>query len=326
MPGLIKGIRNKDTIALARAITLVESTLPSDYQAAQKIIEATLNQAGRSVRIGITGVPGVGKSTFIEALGLQLLELGKRVAVLAVDPSSSLSKGSILGDKTRMQELGRAREAFIRPSPAGDSLGGVARKTRESIILCEAAGFDVILVETVGVGQSEVAVHGMVDFFLLLKLAGAGDELQGIKRGIVEMADAIVINKADGPNLPQAKIARKTFENALHLYPPKPGGWVPKVLLCSSVEGTGISDIWELITEYVTKAKENGLFGEKRTEQNLNWLKQSIEQQLSTDFYANPEIGAVLDEIKTRVREQQMTPFQGASKLMDIYRSRGGAG
>ncbi|WP_445384522.1 methylmalonyl Co-A mutase-associated GTPase MeaB [Robiginitalea sp. IMCC44478] len=323
IPALIKAIREKDTVALARAITLVESTLSSDYEAAQKIIEATISQARRSVRIGITGVPGVGKSTFIEALGLQLLQQGKRVAVLAVDPSSSLTKGSILGDKTRMQELSRAPNAFIRPSPAGDSLGGVARKTRESIILCEAAGFDVILVETVGVGQSEVAVHGMVDFFLLLKLAGAGDELQGIKRGIVEMADAIVINKADGANLPQAKLARTTFENALHLYPPKPGGWVPKVLLCSSVEGSGIADVWELITDYVKKAKETGLFGDKRREQNRNWLKQRIEQQLSADFYSHPKIAGLLAEIEAQVREQQITPFQGASKLLEIYRSEG---
>ena len=319
---LIKGILNGDTGSLSQAITLVESTREEDSALGTEIVEACLKQAVPGIRIGITGVPGVGKSTFIEALGLQLIREGKRVAVLAVDPSSSLSRGSILGDKTRMQYLSRAPEAFIRPSPAGDSLGGVARKTRESITLCEAAGYDVILVETVGVGQSEVAVHGMVDFFLLLKIAGAGDELQGIKRGIMEMADAVIINKADGPNLPAAKQAQATFTRALHLYPPKENGWIPKVLLCSSTEGTGISEIWDLIGTYTESARSNGSFEKRRTGQNLHWLRQRIEYLLTTGFYRDPTIKRAYAQMERRVMEQKMSPFRAASELLRLYRAR----
>lgn len=319
---LVEGILKGDTGSLSRAITLVESTREADSALGTEIVEACLKQAVPSIRIGITGVPGVGKSTFIEALGLQLIREGKRVAVLAVDPSSSLSRGSILGDKTRMQYLSRAPEAFIRPSPAGDSLGGVARKTRESITLCEAAGYDIILVETVGVGQSEIAVHGMVDFFLLLKLAGAGDELQGIKRGIMEMADAVIINKADGPNLPAAKEARATFTRALHLYPPKENGWVPKVLLCSSTEGTGIPEIWELIRAYAEAARADGSFEERRSGQNLSWLKRRIEHLLTSGFYQDPRIQRAYASMERRVLEQQMSPFRAAAELLRLYRER----
>lgn len=319
---LVDGILNGDTGSLSQAITLVESTREEDSALGTEIVEACLKRAVPGIRIGITGVPGVGKSTFIEALGLQLIREGKRVAVLAVDPSSSLSRGSILGDKTRMQYLSRAPEAFIRPSPAGDSLGGVARKTRESITLCEAAGYDVILVETVGVGQSEVAVHGMVDFFLLLKIAGAGDELQGIKRGIMEMADAVIINKADGPNLPAAKEAQATFTRALHLYPPKENGWVPKVLLCSSTEGTGIPEIWDLIGTYTESARANGSFEKRRTRQNLDWFRRRIEYLLTTGFYRDPKIKRAYTQMERRVMEQKMSPFRAAAELMRLYRVR----
>lgn len=319
---LVDGILQGDSGSLSRAITLVESTREADREPGAAIVEACLPHGVPGVRIGITGVPGVGKSTFIEALGLYLIGQGKKVAVLAVDPSSSLSKGSILGDKTRMQDLSRAPEAFIRPSPAGDSLGGVARKTRESISLCEAAGFDVILVETVGVGQSEVAVHGMVDFFLLLKIAGAGDELQGIKRGIMEMADAVVINKADGPNLPAAKKAKATFTRALHLYPPKENGWTPEVLLCSATEGTGIPAIWDLISDYASDCREDGSFEKRRTAQNLNWMRQRTEYLLTSGFFGDPDAQKAYQAMEHRVMQQLVSPFRAAEELYRDYQSR----
>src|SRR5690606_22316806 len=259
--------------------------------------------------IGITGVPGVGKSTFIETFGTYLTSKGKQIAVLAVDPSSTLSRGSILGDKTRMEELTKNDKAFIRPSPSGTSLGGVARKTRETIILCEAAGFDTILIETVGVGQSETAVHSMVDFFLLLKLAGAGDELQGIKRGIMEMADAIVINKAEGENLKNAKIAKVEFNRALHLYPPKESGWQPKVLLASALQNTGISEVWELIEAYLNLSKSTRFFDHNRNEQNKFWLLQTIEDRLKSDFYNNPSIKTELELQLKHIQNGETTPF-----------------
>ena len=257
---LTQGVLNGDKAILARAITVVESTKNEDLKKAYSLIENCLSKKSKSIRIGITGVPGVGKSTFIEIFGKTLTNLGRKVAVLAVDPTSTISRGRILGDKTRMQELVKDPNAFIRPSPSGDSLGGVARKTRESVILCEAAGFDIVLLETVGVGQSETAVHSMVDFFLLLKLAGAGDELQGIKRGIMEMADAIVINKAEGDNLKKAQRAKSEFERALQLYPPKENGWIPKVSTCSSIENSGIVEIWETIEKFLDTTKESGYF------------------------------------------------------------------
>ncbi len=317
---LMADLRAGNRTALARAITLVESRSREDAPRARKLTEACLKTGQNSLRIGITGVPGAGKSTFIESLGMQLLREGKRVAVLAVDPSSSISKGSILGDKTRMQELGRAEHAFIRPSPAGDSLGGVARKTRETMSLCEAAGFDIILVETVGVGQSETAVHGMVDFFLLLKIAGAGDELQGIKRGIMEMADALVINKADGPNLEAAKRAQSIFQNALHLYPPKPGGWTPEVLLCSSTEGTGIKEIRELIMTYREKGVQRGSFQAKRSLQNVSWMKRTVEAQLKATFFSDPEVDKRYQELEREVYEERISPFQAAEELLSLGR------
>ena len=265
---------------LSKAITLVESTNANHQKKANEILEKCLPFSNNAIRIGITGVPGVGKSTFIEAFGKHLTKKGHKVAVLAVDPSSSINKGSILGDKTRMEQLVTDKNAFIRPSPSGTSLGGVAQKTRESIILCEAAGFDTIIIETVGVGQSETVVHSMVDFFLLLKLAGAGEELQGIKRGIIEMADAIVINKADGDNAKNAKIAKVEFNRALHLYPLKESKWQPKVITASALENLNIDKVDEMIGEYLELTKNNNYFTEKRNEQNTYWLLSTINQQL----------------------------------------------
>ena len=301
---------------LSKAITLVESTNPKHQEQANEIIEKCLPFANNSVRIGITGVPGVGKSTFIEAFGKQLTSQGKKVAVLAVDPSSSVNKGSILGDKTRMEQLVTDSNAFIRPSPAGSSLGGVAQKTRESIILCEAAGFDTIIIETVGVGQSETMVHSMVDFFLLLNLAGAGDELQGIKRGIIEMADAIVINKADGDNEKNAKIAQIEFNKALHLYPLKESNWQPKVLTTSALNHKGIDIIDTMIQEYITLTKQNGYFIQKRNEQNKFWLLSTIEQQLKVAFYQNPHIQKLLSNEIQQLEAGKTTPFWAAKRLL----------
>jgi len=317
---LVSGIRNGDQSLLARAITLVESTQEEHQQRAYEIIELCLSNIGKTIRVGITGVPGVGKSTFIEALGTMLTGMGKKVAVLTVDPSSSISKGSILGDKTRMQELVKDPNAFIRPSPSGESLGGVARKTRESIILCEAAGYDVILVETVGVGQSETAVHSMVDFFLLLKISGAGDELQGIKRGIMEMADAIVINKAEGDNLTRAQRARSEFERALHLYPPKDNNWTPKVVTCSSIEKTGISEIWKMIEAYEMLTKESDFFVSKRQEQNKYWFFQTVEDLLKQQFYQHATIKKELNPLIKNVEENTISPFRAAERLLYLYR------
>ncbi|MFY0714050.1 methylmalonyl Co-A mutase-associated GTPase MeaB [Seonamhaeicola sp. NFXS20] len=315
---LITSILNKDIAALSRAITLVESKNPKHLNKANAIIKACLPYANKSVRIGITGVPGVGKSTFIETFGKHLTNLGKRVAVLAIDPSSSLTKGSILGDKTRMEALVRDKNAYIRPSASGDSLGGVARKTRETITLCEAAGFDVIIIETVGVGQSETTVHSMVDFFLLLKLAGAGDELQGIKRGIIEMADAIVINKADGDNLKAAKLAKTEFTRALHLYPEKASNWQPKVTVCSAIENRGISSIWNIISDYVKTTTKNNYFNAKRNEQNKYWLIQTIEQQLKADFFNNPKIKEELQKQLKLIGNNKTTPFAAADYLLNL--------
>ncbi|MBC9796595.1 methylmalonyl Co-A mutase-associated GTPase MeaB [Sinomicrobium weinanense] len=316
---LASGIISGDVVALSRAITLVESTQPRHAEHAQSVIEKCLPYANRSVRIGITGVPGAGKSTFIETFGKHLTSLGKKVAVLAVDPSSSISGGSILGDKTRMEELVKDKNAFIRPSPSGTSLGGVARKTRETILLCEACGFDTIIVETVGVGQGETAVHGMVDFFLLLKLAGAGDELQGIKRGIMEMADAVVINKADGDNEKAAKKARAEFARALHLYPPKENGWVPKVLTASALKNRGIAEIWELVEKYTGKNRKNGYFDRKRSEQNKYWLLQTIEDRLKTSFYQDKNVKKTLTEELAALEKNETTPFAAARKLLDLW-------
>ena len=315
---LINGILQQDQSALSRAITIIESSAQKHQQQAKEIIESCLPHANHSIRIGITGVPGVGKSTFIESFGKLLISKGKKVAVLTVDPSSSISKGSILGDKTRMEELVKEEKAYIRPSASGDTLGGVARKTRETIVLCEAAGFDVILIETVGVGQSETAVHSMTDFFLLLKLAGAGDELQGIKRGIMEMADSIVINKADGENLKAAKLAKTEFNRALHLYPAKESGWAPKTLLSSAIKNEGIAEIWELVSDYFKRVKSNGYFQQKRKEQNKFWLLQTIESSLKSEFYENPSVKIELEKQLKALDENRTTPFEAAEKLLSM--------
>ncbi len=315
---LFSQILKGDITALSRAITLVESKNASHVEKANAIIKSCLPNANNSVRIGITGVPGVGKSTFIESFGKYLTAQGKKVAVLAIDPSSSLTKGSILGDKTRMEDLVKDKNAFIRPSPSGDSLGGVARKTRETITLCEAAGFDTIIIETVGVGQSETAVHSMVDFFLLLKLAGAGDELQGIKRGIIEMADAIAINKADGENTKSAKIAKVEFNRALHLYPKKESSWTPKVTLCSALHNEGIDNIWNIIQDYVKITSENNYLQFKRNEQNKFWLIQTIEEQLKSSFFNNAEIKAALEKQLQLIEDNKTTPFAAADYLLGL--------
>ena len=317
---LFSGISSGDLSSLSRAITLIESTNPKDTEPAHALINRCLPLANKSIRIGITGVPGVGKSTFIEALGMQLIAMGHKVAVLAVDPSSSLSKGSILGDKTRMEDLVKSDRAFIRPSASGESLGGVARKTRESIILCEAAGFDVLLIETVGVGQSETAVHSMVDFFLLLKLAGAGDELQGIKRGIIEMADAIVINKADGDNIKAARLAKVEFNRALHLYPQKASGWTPKVVLSSALQATGIREVWKMISSYEELTKKSGYFETHRNDQSAYWLMQTIEERLKSDFFNKAQIKKALKEQLRLLESGKTTPFAAAEYLFGLDR------
>jgi LAO/AO transport system kinase len=316
---LIDGILSGNISALSRAITLVESTNASHLAKANEVINACLPQANKSVRIGITGVPGVGKSTFIEAFGKYLTSLGKKVAVLAVDPSSTISHGSILGDKTRMEELVKDTNAYIRPSASGETLGGVARKTREAITLCEAAGFDTILIETVGVGQSETAVHSMVDFFLLLKISGAGDELQGIKRGIMEMADAIVINKADGDNIKKAKLAKAEFDRALHLFPSKKSGWTPTTSTCSAITHDGISEVWDTILKFLELTKGNNYFFEKRKEQNQYWMLETINEQLKTNFYNHPEIIKLLEDNKKAVQNDEISPFAAAQILLEKY-------
>ena len=317
---LVKGIRKGNISTLSRAITLIESKNPDHLDKANQVIKQCLPFANKSIRIGITGVPGVGKSTFIESFGKLLTKQGKKIAILAVDPSSSLIKGSILGDKTRMEELVKDDNAFIRPSPSGESLGGVARKTRETIILCEAAGFNTIIIETVGVGQSETAVHSMVDFFLLLKLAGAGDELQGIKRGIIEMADAIAINKAEGDNLNRAKLAKVDFERALHYYPAKESNWQPKVMLCSALHNEGIDKIWKLILEYIALTTKNEYLQIKRNKQNKFWMLQTIEEQLKNEFFNHPKIKIELEKQLLLIEENKTTPFAAADYLLGIVK------
>jgi LAO/AO transport system kinase len=313
--GIIAGNR----MILSRAITLIESNLPEDKILAQSVLESILPHTGGAIRIGITGVPGVGKSTFIEAFGKYLTQQNKRVAVLAIDPSSQLTKGSILGDKTRMDELSREPLAYIRPSPTGASLGGVTHKTRETMLLCEAAGFEVIIIETVGVGQSETFVHGMVDFFLLLMLAGAGDELQGIKKGIMEMADLIAITKADSGNEHQAKLAQTEYQNALHLFPPDGSGWFPEVVTCSATEQKGIAEIWELVEKHRTVLSKNGKFTENRQQQNLAWMHDFIKQSLEEKFYQNPQITTQIKTIQKAVSEGKKLPIHAAIELLDTF-------
>ena len=316
---LISGIITGNKTALSRAITIIESNNADHQKNATEIVNKCLPHANKSIRIGITGVPGVGKSTFIEAFGLHLTSLGKKVAVLAVDPSSTISHGSILGDKTRMEQLVNNPNAFIRPTASGETLGGVARKTRETIVLCEAAGYDVVLIETVGVGQSETAVHSMVDFFLLLKISGAGDGLQGIKRGIMEMADAVVINKADGDNVTKANLAKTEFGRALHLFSEKKSGWIPRVATCSAIENTGIDAVWKIISDYFELTSENNFFQENRTSQNLFWMMETINDRLKSHFYDNENIKKMILENSELISKNEKSPFEAANELLDFY-------
>jgi LAO/AO transport system kinase len=315
----VEGIREGKRSLLSKAITLVESSLPRHQELAQQIIGACVPLSGKSVRVGITGVPGVGKSTFIESLGKFLTAQGNKIAVLAIDPSSQRTKGSILGDKTRMEDLANDPNAFIRPSSSKGTLGGVARNTRESIILCEAAGFNIIFVETVGVGQSETAVHSMVDFFLLLMLAGAGDELQGIKRGIMEMADAIVINKADGDNIRKAELAAMEYKNALHLFPPALSGWIPRVMTASSVEGKSIPETWKMVEKFIETTKSSGYFEVRRKEQALQAFTDTVEETIRQKFYHNTVISKQLSSIQQEILSGRISPYAAARKLIETY-------
>lgn len=320
----VQGIRAGNRIVLGKAITLAESTRPEHRALAREVIARLLaSPAGMAdtLRIAVTGAPGAGKSTFIETLGMFLIEQGHRVAVLAIDPTSALSKGSILGDKTRMERLSAHEQAFIRPSPSGESLGGVARKTRETILLVEAAGYDTVIIETVGVGQSETAAHSMTDVFLLLLLPGAGDELQGIKRGIVEMADILAVNKADGDRIKLANQARAYYLNATHLLPAKPNGWTPRVLTCSAEKGTGIQEIWETIDALKKQTRASGFFYENRRRQAHYWLHESLQAGLQEMFFSYPGVKEKLDAVEREVLAGKMSPFAAAESVLEIFRS-----
>ncbi len=317
----VEGILNGETSVLAQAVTLVESQLPNHQETAQEVIERCLPHTCQSIRVGISGVPGAGKSTSIDEFGLHVLNAyGGKLAVLAIDPSSEKTKGSILGDKTRMEKLSVHPKSFIRPSPSAGSLGGVARKTRETIILCEAAGYDKIFVETVGVGQSETACHSMVDFFLLIQLAGTGDELQGIKRGIMEMADGIVINKCDGENVDKCHLAASHFRNALHMFPAPESGWMPQVMCYSGFYGLGIKEIWDMVYDYVAFVRKSGYFDRRRNQQNKYWMMESIREQLLSGFFHDPAIAAQLREEERQVLRGRKSPFVAAKALLDIYK------
>ena len=317
---MVEGVLKGDVTVLSQAVTLVESVNPAHQAMAQEVIEKCLPHSGRSVRIGISGVPGAGKSTSIDTFGCHVLDTkGGKLAVLAIDPSSERSKGSILGDKTRMEKLSVRPEAFIRPSPTAGSLGGVARKTRETIILCEAAGYDKIFVETVGVGQSETACHSMVDFFLLIQLAGTGDELQGIKRGIMEISDGIIINKCDGNNVDKCHMAATSYRNALHFFPKSESGWMPKVMCYSGFYGTGIKEIWDMVYEYIDFVKANGYFDYRRNEQSKYWMYETINEHLRNSFYQNPVIEQLLRKGEERVLRGEQTSFAAAGELLKTY-------
>ncbi len=317
---LFNGILSGSRIALAQGITLVESSLPEHQSKAQELIQKCLPHTGKSLRIGITGSPGAGKSSFIEAFGVYLIEEHKKkLAVLAIDPTSQRTKGSILGDKTRMNMLSAKEDAFIRPSPSGTSLGGVAQKTRESILLCEAAGYSIILIETVGVGQSETAVHGMADFFLLLMLAGAGDELQGIKRGIMEMCDGMAITKCDGQNVVKALAARSEYQSALHLFPATPYNWMPRVIATSSMTKEGLPEIWKMLCDYESLVKQNGWFFQHRKEQQKNWMESRIRDSIIFDFYNHPIVKKELPILENAVLEGKESPFAAAEGLLKLY-------
>jgi LAO/AO transport system kinase len=315
----VSGVLSGDRTILSRAITLVESNSPAHAQTASQVVKALLPHAGGSIRIGITGVPGAGKSTFIDTLGTRLCDLGRKVAVLAVDPSSSVTKGSILGDKTRMESLARHKNAFIRPSPSGGTLGGVTRKSRETMLLCEAAGHDVILVETVGVGQSEAAVRSMVDFFLLMVITGAGDELQGIKKGVMELADAILINKADGGNLLKANATRAEYERILHYIRPATEGWATRALVCSAVTGAGIDELWNVIGEFMRNVKESGVFAERRRQQTIAWVYSMVEDYLKQKFYGCDAVTKARPQMETRVVSGDVSATEAAAELIRIF-------
>lgn len=316
----VQGVLAGDRVVLARAITLIESRLAADSERAAQLLDAILPHTGRSRRVGITGVPGVGKSTFIDALGMHVIrDCGERLAVLTVDPSSPISGGSILGDKTRMERLSAEPHAFIRPSPAGGHLGGVARRTRETILLCEAAGYRNVFIETVGVGQSETVVRSMSDFFLLLMLAGAGDELQGIKRGIIEMIDGMAINKADGDNLRKAERARAEYASALHLFPPSGDGWTPRVLTCSSIKNTGIAEIWQMVLEHEALLGATGRIAERRTLGDLQWMEDLISMGLAELFQAQPNVAECLPSLQRDVREGRVTPLAASRELLELF-------
>jgi LAO/AO transport system kinase len=316
----VEGILRSDRTTLAQAITLIESSRPADRELAEQIIEDCLPHGGDSIRVGITGVPGAGKSSIIEVLGKFLIgERRQKVAVLAIDPSSQLSGGSILGDKTRMTSLAASEMAFIRPSPARGSFGGVAQRTRETMLLCEAAGYRNIIVETVGVGQSETAVHDMVDFFLLIALAGAGDELQGIKRGVMELADLVVINKADGSNGSAADRARHEAKNALHYFPASPSGWTPRALTCSAQTGKGIAELWSCVLEYITLTRANGWLSRTRREQTRSWMHEIIQQGLKQQFESHPAIQERIRALEQEVLQGRTTSFRAARTLLEIY-------
>ena len=313
------GISQGNRVVLGQAITLIESSLPDDQFVAAQLLESILNKTGNAIRVGITGVPGVGKSTLIESLGNHIIASGKKVAVLTIDPSSQLTRGSILGDKTRMEDLSKNPMAFIRPSASGTVLGGVANKTREVMLLCEAAGYEVIIIETVGVGQSEVEVKNMTDFFLLLMLAGAGDELQGIKKGIMEMADGLAITKADGDNIKQATAAQAEYQYALHLYPMPASGWSPKVLICSAMNNTGIDDIWKMILEYHQHTLASGYFNLNRQRQNIKSLNAYADQLVLDDLRKFIATNAQVKEIEQQVKDQQISPLIGAQKIQEAF-------
>lgn len=316
----VQGILAGDRLTLARTITLIESILPTHQKLARDIVDKLLPKTGNSVRVGITGVPGAGKSTYIESFGTMLTENGHKVAVLAIDPSSTRSGGSILGDKTRMEKLAVNENAFIRPSPSSGTLGGVGRKTRETMLVCEAAGYDVVIIETVGVGQSETTVASMVDFFLVLMIAGAGDELQGIKKGVLEVADAIVINKADGDNIDRAKMAAREYETALHMLMPASENWRPPVLTCSSLFSTGIEEIWQTIGNHRDTFIKSGEFVQKRKEQSLEWMNFLLEDGLRSWFYLNPEVSELLPGLRSDIAMQKISPTAAADTLLSLLK------